>query len=62
MPETDEHHTSLSKLVSRRFINGLILLVPLAITIFVVLETLNFTEGTIVLLRIGHSVILKVVG
>ena len=47
MPETDEHHTSLSKLVSRRFINGLILLVPLAITIFVVLETLNFTEGVL---------------
>lgn len=47
MPETDEHHASLSKLVSRRFINGLILLVPLAITIFVVLETLNFTEGVL---------------
>lgn len=30
--------------VSKRFINGLILLVPLAITVFVVLEVLNFTE------------------
>ena len=47
MPETDERHTPISKLVSRRFINGLILLVPLAITIFVVLETLNFTEGVL---------------
>ena len=38
---------SLSKRISRRFINGLIILVPLAITIFVVLETLNFTEGVL---------------
>lgn len=30
--------------VSKRFINGLILLVPLAITVFVVAEVLNFTE------------------
>ena len=30
--------------VSKRFINGLILLVPLAITVFVVMEVLNFTE------------------
>lgn len=30
--------------VSKRFINGLILLVPLTITVFVVLEVLNFTE------------------
>ena len=36
---------SFSKRFSRRFINGLIILVPLAITIFVVLETLHFTEG-----------------
>ena len=33
--------------VSRRFINGLILLVPLAITFFVVEETLQFTEGVL---------------
>ncbi|WP_298594367.1 DUF502 domain-containing protein [uncultured Mitsuokella sp.] len=33
--------------VSRRFINGLILLVPLAITFFVVEETLRFTEGVL---------------
>ncbi len=38
---------SLSKRISRRFINGLIILVPLAITVFVVLETLNFTEGVL---------------
>ena len=36
---------SFSKRFSRRFINGMIILVPLAITIFVVLETLHFTEG-----------------
>lgn len=30
--------------VSKRFINGLILLVPLVITVFVVMEVLNFTE------------------
>ena len=45
MPE--EHHAHMSKLISRRFINGLILLVPLAITIFVVMETLHFTEGVL---------------
>ncbi|MCR5757676.1 MAG: DUF502 domain-containing protein [Selenomonas sp.] len=38
---------SCSKRISRRFINGLIILVPLAITIFVVLETLAFTEGVL---------------
>lgn len=38
---------SFSKRISRRFINGLIILVPLAITVFVVLETLNFTEGVL---------------
>ncbi|MBQ1613215.1 MAG: DUF502 domain-containing protein, partial [Selenomonas sp.] len=38
---------SLSKRLSRRFINGLILWVPLAITCFVVLETLHFTEGVL---------------
>ena len=47
MPDTNEQRPSLSKVVSRRFINGLILLVPLAITIFVVLETLHFTEGVL---------------
>ncbi len=35
------------KKVSKRFINGLILLVPIAITVFVVLETLHFTEGVL---------------
>ncbi len=38
---------SCSKRISRRFINGLIILVPLAITVFVVLETLHFTEGVL---------------
>ena len=38
---------SCSKRISRRFINGLIILVPLAITVFVVLETLKFTEGVL---------------
>ena len=33
--------------VSRRFVNGLIVLVPLAITLFVIVETLNFTEGVL---------------
>jgi len=40
--------------VSKRFINGLILLVPLAITVFVVTEVLNFTE--IVLGFIGVTI------
>lgn len=35
------------KNVSGRFINGLILLVPIAITVFVVAETLAFTEGVL---------------
>ncbi len=33
--------------LSKRFINGVIILVPLAITFFVVAETLNFTEGVL---------------
>ncbi len=33
--------------ISQRFINGLILLVPIVITCFVVLETLHFTEGVL---------------
>ncbi len=36
-----------SRLVSKRFINGLIVLVPIVITLFVVWETLNFTEGVL---------------
>lgn len=43
----DRHTGGFSRRVSRRFINGLILLVPLAITFFVVAETLNFTEGVL---------------
>jgi uncharacterized membrane protein len=31
--------------LSKRFLNGLMVLVPLAITAFVVMETLHFTEG-----------------
>lgn len=46
--EKEEKHASrFSRRVSRRFINGLILLVPLAITFFVVEETLHFTEGVL---------------
>ena len=44
MPDK-KHGDCLYKKVSKRFINGLILLVPLVITAFVVIETLNFTEG-----------------
>ena len=36
-----------SRLISKRFINGLIVLVPIVITLFVVWETLNFTEGVL---------------
>lgn len=39
--------TRLSKKISRRFVNGLILLVPLAITVWVVGEMLHFTEGVL---------------
>lgn len=39
--------TRLSKRISRRFVNGLILLVPLAITVWVVGEMLHFTEGVL---------------
>lgn len=35
------------KQLSKYFINGLIVLVPIAITIFVVVETLSFTEGVL---------------
>ena len=38
---------ALRRVISRRFINGLILLVPIAITLFVVAETLQFTEGVL---------------
>ncbi|SFH72050.1 Uncharacterized membrane protein [Selenomonas ruminantium] len=43
----DKPNRSWSRCISRRFINGLILLVPLAITFFVVAETLHFTEGVL---------------
>lgn len=33
--------------LTRRMINGLILLVPIAITVFVISETLHFTEGVL---------------
>ena len=42
-----EKKSCLYRSVSRRFINGLILLVPLVITFFVVEETLQFTEGVL---------------
>ena len=43
--EGKKNNSSISGRVSRRFINGLILLVPVAITFFVIEETLHFTEG-----------------
>ena len=38
---------SFSRRVSRRFINGLILIVPIAITVMVIMWTLNLTEGVL---------------
>ena len=43
----NEKRRALRRVISRRFINGLILLVPIAITFFVVAETLQFTEGVL---------------
>ena len=43
----NEKRRALRRVISRRFINGLILLVPIAITLFVVAETLQFTEGVL---------------
>lgn len=45
--EGKKSNSSLSGRISRRFINGLILLVPVAITFFVIEETLHFTEGVL---------------
>ena len=45
--EGKKNNSSISGRVSRRFINGLILLVPVAITFFVIEETLHFTEGVL---------------
>ena len=42
-----ERKSCLSKRVSRRFVNGLILLVPIVITLLVVSEVLHFTEGVL---------------
>lgn len=44
---SEEHKSRLSKRISRRFVNGLILLVPLVITLLVVSEVLHFTEGVL---------------
>lgn len=38
---------SFSRRVSRRFVNGLMVIVPLAITLLVIEATLNFTEGVL---------------
>lgn len=43
----EEHKSRLSKRISRRFVNGLILLVPIVITLLVVSEVLHFTEGVL---------------
>ena len=45
--EGKKNSSSISGRISRRFINGLILLVPVAITFFVIEETLHFTEGVL---------------
>ena len=42
-----ERKSCLSERVSRRFVNGLILLVPVVITLLVVSEVLHFTEGVL---------------
>ena len=39
--------TDTTSRLTRRMINGLILLVPIAITVFVISETLDFTEGVL---------------
>lgn len=44
---SEEHRSRLSKRISRRFVNGLILLVPIVITLLVVSEVLHFTEGVL---------------
>ena len=44
---SEEHKSRLSKRISRRFVNGLILLVPIVITLLVVSEVLHFTEGVL---------------
>jgi len=44
---SEEHKSLLSKRISRRFVNGLILLVPIVITLLVVSEVLHFTEGVL---------------
>lgn len=43
----NEKRRALRRVISRRFINGLILLVPIVITLFAVEETLQFTEGVL---------------
>lgn len=50
--DNKEHHSerkkrSFSRRVSRRFVNGLMVIVPLAITLLVIEATLNFTEGVL---------------
>lgn len=44
---SEEHRSRLSKRISRRFVNGLILIVPIVITLLVISEVLHFTEGVL---------------
>ena len=44
---SEEHKSRLSKRISRRFVNGLILLVPIGITLLGGSEVLHFTEGVL---------------
>lgn len=48
MSDLDDNKITLAKKISEQFLNGLIILVPPAITIFVVMWLLELTEGTIV--------------
>ena len=44
---SEEHKSRLSKRISRRFVNGLILLVPIVITLVVFSEVMLFSEGVL---------------
>lgn len=43
----NDNKSSITKHISDQFINGLIVLVPVGITLFVVIQIFNFTEGVL---------------
>ena len=47
MEKEEKGRRSWSRCISRRFVNGLIILVPLLITLLVVEQALHFTEGVL---------------